>query len=243
MAAPLLLLSALAGVAVAKQVVIHPRQDVYVEKARPTWSYRTAILQVGKADGEDAEYRAFLNFDLSGLAASGSRILSAKLRLHPLLASSNARLTHHACLLQDVTWRSDEVTWEAQPDGHCVDRSAPCCGGAVGSWQPRPSKTAEVELTYYVKRAIAPGGDQRLALHIFAPTAGSTRDHYYVQYGSSRRGDTSSRPELVLEVIASAAPACFPPSSPSLPASHGIASHASCLLHPMRCSSGPPLPP
>ena len=147
--------------ALAKQVIVHPRNDVYVEKARPTWSYRTAILQVGKADGDDSEYRSFLGFDLSGLAQSGARILSAKLRLHPLLASSNARLTHHACLLQDVTWRSDEVTWEAQPDAHCVDRSAPCCGGAVGSWQPRPYQAAEVELTYYVQRALAPGGDQR----------------------------------------------------------------------------------
>jgi hypothetical protein len=192
--------------ALAKQVIVHPRNDVYVEKARPTWSYRTAILQVGKADGDDSEYRSFLGFDLSGLAQSGARILSAKLRLHPLLASSNARLTHHACLLQDVTWRSDEVTWEAQPDAHCVDRSAPCCGGAVGSWQPRPYQAAEVELTYYVQRALAPGGDQRLALHLYAPTAGSSRDHYYVQYGSSRRGDASTRPELVLEVRKRAAP-------------------------------------
>ena len=186
----------------AKELVLYPRQDVYVEKQRPTWSYRTSILQVGKTDAPDAEYRAFLAFDLSTVAGAHARVLSAKLRLHPLLASSNARLTHHACLLSDVTWRSDELTWENQPDAQCRDRSAPCCGNAIGSWQPRPSAPAEVELTYYVKAAIAPGADRLLALHLYAPTAASTREHYYVQYGSSRRSDAATRPELVLEVIA-----------------------------------------
>ena len=155
----------------AKELVLYPRQDVYVEKQRPTWSYRTSILQVGKTDAPDAEYRAFLAFDLSTVAGAHARVLSAKLRLHPLLASSNARLTHHACLLSDVTWRSDELTWENQPDAQCRDRSAPCCGNAIGSWQPRPSAPAEVELTYYVKAAIAPGADRLLALHLYAPTA------------------------------------------------------------------------
>ena len=120
-------------------MVIYPRQDVYVERNRPTWSYRTAILQVGKAQGE-SEYRSFLAFDLSTIATSGAKIVGAKLVLHPLLAPANARTTHHACLLSDVSWRSDEVTWEAQPDMQCVDSSAPCCGGAVGSWQPKPSQ-------------------------------------------------------------------------------------------------------
>lgn len=156
---------------------------------------------MGKADGS-SEYRAFLAFDLASIAATGARILSAKLRLHPLLASSNARLTHHACILSDLTWRSDEVTWESQPDAHCVDRSAPCCGGAVGSWQPRPAQTAEVELTYYVRAALAPSAGQLLALHLYAPTAASTREHFYVQYGSSRRGDATTRPELALDIIA-----------------------------------------
>ena len=189
---------------IAKQVSVYPRQDVYVEHQRPTWSYRTAILQVGKAqDGGASEYRAFLGFDLSPLASSGARIVSAKLVLHPLLASANARLTHHACLLSDVTWRADEVTWESQPDAHCVDQSAPCCGGAVGSWQPRPSQPAEVDLTYYVKAALGPSGDKMMAMHLYAPTAASSaKDHFYVQYGSSRRGDASTRPSLRLEIIA-----------------------------------------
>ena len=83
--------------ALAKQISIYPRQDTYVESQRPTWSYRTAVLQVGKAqDGGASEYRSFIAFDLSGIAASGARILGAKLRLHPLLASANARLTQKA---------------------------------------------------------------------------------------------------------------------------------------------------
>ena len=188
--------------ALAKTLTLYPRQDVYVEKQRPTWSYRTSILQVGKTDSPDSEYRAFLAFDLSTVAASHARVVSAKLRLHPLLASSNARLTHHACLLSDVTWRSDEATWENQPDGQCRDRAAPCCGNAIGSWQPRPAAAAEVELTFYVKAAVAPAADRLLALHLYAPTAASTREQYYVQYGSSRRSDAASRPELLLEVIA-----------------------------------------
>ena len=41
-------------------------------------------------------------------------------------------------------------------------------GGAPGSRQPRPSTPAEVELTYYVKQAIAPEGTHTLALHVYA---------------------------------------------------------------------------
>ena len=59
---------------VGKQLSIYPRQDVYVERQRPTWSYRTAILQVGKAQGE-SEYRSFLAFDLSGIARSAYYIV------------------------------------------------------------------------------------------------------------------------------------------------------------------------
>ena len=62
--------------ALGKQVVLYPRQDVYVEKQRPTWSYRTSILQVGKTDSPDSEYRAFLAFDLTTLAASHARDVS-----------------------------------------------------------------------------------------------------------------------------------------------------------------------
>lgn len=186
-----------------KPLVLFPRQDVYVEQQRPTWSYRTAVLQVGKTDSpQSSEYRAFLVFDLNSLAGAGARVLSARLRLHPLLASANARLTHHVCLLSDVTWRADEVTWLAQPDSECVSRAAPCCGEAVGSWSPRPSQPAEVDLTYYVKSALLPDGERLMALHLYAPTPASTSDTFYVQYGSSRRGDASTRPELVLEVRA-----------------------------------------
>ena len=59
----------LAAATSAKEISIYPRQDVYVERERPTWSYRTAVLQVGK-DGASSEYRAFVAFDLSGLAAA-----------------------------------------------------------------------------------------------------------------------------------------------------------------------------
>ena len=70
-----------AGVA-AKEVNLPTRQDVYVEKQRPLWSYRTSILQVGRAGSPAAEYRTFLDFDLTSLAASGSKIIRAALVLH-----------------------------------------------------------------------------------------------------------------------------------------------------------------
>ena len=92
-----------AGVA-AKEVNLPTRQDVYVEKQRPLWSYRTSILQVGRAGSPAAEYRTFLDFDLTSLAASGSKIIRAALVLHPLLAASGARLTHYACLLKDSSY-------------------------------------------------------------------------------------------------------------------------------------------
>ena len=52
----------------AKELILYTRQDVYVERQRPTWSYRTSILQVGKMDNAASEYRAFLGFDLSSVA-------------------------------------------------------------------------------------------------------------------------------------------------------------------------------
>ena len=41
----------------AKELILYPQQDVYVERQRPTWSYRTSILQVGKMDNAGSEYR------------------------------------------------------------------------------------------------------------------------------------------------------------------------------------------
>ena len=105
-----------------------------MEKQRPLWSYRTSILQVGRAGSPSAEYRTFLDFDLASLSASGSKIIRAVLTLHPLLAASGARLTHYACLLKDATWRADELTWQNMPDAQCVARAQPCCGEVLGSW-------------------------------------------------------------------------------------------------------------
>ena len=125
-----------------------------MEKQRPLWSYRTSILQVGRAGSPSAEYRTFLDFDLASLSASGSKIIRAVLTLHPLLAASGARLTHYACLLKDATWRADELTWQNMPDAQCVDRAQPCCGEVLGSWEPKPSKPVEVDVTYWAKAAL-----------------------------------------------------------------------------------------
>jgi len=201
------LLLAFAATCAAKEVTLFARQDAYVERQRPTWSYRTSILQVGKLDGvADAEYRAFLDFDLSAIAAAGSRVLSAKLRLHPLLATSEAQLSHHACLLEDTTWHADDLTWQTMPDKGCAQRASPCCGDVIGSWDPKPSKPAVIDITYYVKVALGSGANRLLAIELFAPVAASSREHYFVQYGSSRRGDASSRPELLLDVMRRRAP-------------------------------------
>ena len=171
-----------AGVA-AKEVNLPTRQDVYVEKQRPLWSYRTSILQVGRAGSPAAEYRTFLDFDLTSLAASGSKIIRAALVLHPLLAASGARLTHYACLLKDSSWHADELTWQNMPDAQCVDRAAqPCCGEVLGSWEPKPSKPVEVDITYWAKAALESGASKLLSIQLFAPTAASSREHYYVQY-------------------------------------------------------------
>ena len=193
-------------IASAKELIVYPSQDVYVEKLRPSWSYRTSVLQVGRSDSPGSEYRAFIKFDLSAVASSRARVMSARLRLHPLLSPPSARITHHACLLSDVLWQSDDVTWDGQPDRECRDRSAPCCGNAIGSWQPKQDTATQVELTYYVRQALSAAASQLLALHLYAPTTASSREHYYVQYGSSRRGDASRRPELILEVIAPTSP-------------------------------------
>ena len=127
-----------------------------MEKQRPTWSYRTAVLQVGRSDTSDAaaEYRAFLAFDLASIAA-GPKILSQSLCCtlcwRPQRAADAPRVPADG---RDVAIGRGLVG--SQPDAQCVDRAEPCCGGALGSWQPRASTPAEVELTYYVKQALAP---------------------------------------------------------------------------------------
>ena len=158
---------------------------------------------MGRAGSPVAEYRTFLDFDLSSLAASGSKIIRAQLVLHPLLAASGARLTHYACLLKDAGWHADELTWQNMPDSQCgVDHAQPCCGEVVGSWEPKASKAVQVDVTYYAKQALERGGSKLMSMQLYAPTAASSREHYYVQYGGSRRGDASTRPELLLDVLA-----------------------------------------
>ena len=90
------------ALASAKELTLYPRQDVYVEKQRPTWSYRTGVLQVGKTDSDSSEYRAFLAFDLSTVAKAHARVVSAKLQLHPLLEALCALLGLAQCAGRDA---------------------------------------------------------------------------------------------------------------------------------------------
>ena len=148
---------------------------------------------------------------LAGAPTPARRSFEQRVEPRPLLAFSPNSVPRaapsHLSLSprgtrQDTSWKADDVTWQSQPDAGCDAGSAPCCGGAVGSWEPRPSKPSEVELTYFVKAALQKGGSRQLALHLYSPGSASSREHYYVQYGSSRRGDPASRPELVLDVLA-----------------------------------------
>ena len=86
-----------------KELVLFPRQDVYVEKQRPTWSYRTSILQVGKTDAPDAEYRSFLAFDLSTVAGAHARVVST--------VDSDLELTQRMATGESPTGLMRLLTW------------------------------------------------------------------------------------------------------------------------------------
>ena len=47
-------------------------------------------------------------------------MLEAKLTLHPLLASAEVQLSHHACLVESTTWQSQSVSFLDAPDGSCT---------------------------------------------------------------------------------------------------------------------------
>ena len=51
--------------------------------------------------------------------------MSAKLRLHPLLASSSTRLTHHACLLSDEEMVEYREHWAKEEASIQRDKKAP----------------------------------------------------------------------------------------------------------------------
>ena len=49
-------------------------------------------------------------------------------------------------------------------------------------------------------QALSPASSHILSLALYAPTAASSREHYYAQYASSRSGDAGSHPKLVLRL-------------------------------------------
>jgi len=186
----------------AKIITVYPSSDVYVEAGAPTFSQLTSILQVGKMIGQAPEYRAFVKFDLGTLSASGTKIVSAKLRLLPVRAAADTRLAHHACVLRETAWSASEVTWESMPDSQCsVTAAKPCCGDELGSFEPRLGKPAHVDVTYHARAALGAGGGRLLALELYPGLGANSKEDYFVQYGSSRRGDGATRPALVLDVV------------------------------------------
>ena len=186
----------------AKLITLYPSSDVYVEAGAPTFSQLTSILQVGKMVGQAPEYRAFVKFDLGTLSASGTKVVSAKLRVHPVRAATDTRLAHHACVLRETGWAPSEVTWESMPDSQCsVTAAKPCCGDELGTFEPRLGKPAFVDVTYHTRLALGDKGGRLLAVELYPGLGANSKEDYFVQYGSSRRGDAATRPALVLDVI------------------------------------------
>ena len=186
----------------AKLITLYPSSDVYVEAGAPTFSQLTSILQVGKMVGQAPEYRAFVKFDLGTLSASGTKVVSAKLRVHPGRAATDTRLAHHACVLRETGWAPSEVTWESMPDSQCsVTAAKPCCGDELGTFEPRLGKPAFVDVTYHTRLALGDTGGRLLAVELYPGLGANSKEDYFVQYGSSRRGDAATRPARVLDVI------------------------------------------
>ena len=67
----------------------------------------------------------------------------------------------------------------------------PCCGDELGTFEPRLGKPAFVDVTYHTRLALGDkGGDvAAVAAWLDAGGGGASKEDYFVQYGSSRRGD------------------------------------------------------
>ena len=80
-------------------------------------------------------------------------------------------------------------------------------------------------------QAPSPASSHILSLALYAPTAASSREHYYAQYASSRSGDAGSHPRLVLRLQT--------PTNTSLSHADGKGLHCAVarLTRHLHCSS------
>ena len=76
------------------------------------------------------------------------------------------------------------------PDSQCsVTAAKPCCGDELGTFEPRLGKPAFVDVTYHTRLALGDKGGRLLAVELYPGLGANSKEDYFVQYGSSRRGD------------------------------------------------------
>jgi hypothetical protein len=123
-------------------------------------------------------WEAYLRFDLSGLRGA---VREARVRLVPVCVGRP--FENAAAVVDDHGWGETSLTWDNKP----------ASGPAFAHWTVRQGEVVELDVTQYVKEAMA--GDKMLSLRLFAPNY--ERGKSFVQYGS-RRGDAESRPQLLI---------------------------------------------
>src|SRR5207245_865827 len=88
-----------------------------------------------------------------------------------------------AAVVVDDQWSETALTWDTKP----------ASGVELARWVAEAGKPVEFDVTGPVRQALA--GDKVLSICLFAPELRRRNSH--VEYGS-RRGDTETRPQLLV---------------------------------------------
>lgn len=143
-------------------------------------NFGTASRLVVKNSIPDYTWDTYFRFDLSGLKG---KVSSAAVRLVPVRVGQPIETA--AALVPDNNWGETSITWNNKPPS----------GPPFARWTTMEGKPVEFDVTGLVQAALA--GDRKLSLRLFAPER--KRGSAFAEFGS-RRGDSESRPQLIVSM-------------------------------------------
>ncbi|WP_246112290.1 CBM96 family carbohydrate-binding protein [Thermococcus aciditolerans] len=104
-------------------IQINPTDDAYVKDTAPDSNYGSyGSLYVGTYYMDNADERAYLKFDLSGIP-DNAVIVSAVLRAYTYSGAHSTPVNISAYAVSDDSWTEDSITWNTKPSaGELLDK-------------------------------------------------------------------------------------------------------------------------
>ena len=189
---PLVLTAAAGDPAVASSATVAASADAQVVEGYPTSNYgsSTSLYVQSYASGSYTNERAWVKFDLSGVASQGAVVASAKLKLYCWKATGggmNASAYGHT---GSDDWTETGITWNSQPTyGSALD-TVTIASGATYAWY-------SWDVTSFVQNELD-SGDNVVSLLVKAATEGSSTALTYA-FDSKEYSSGTYAPVLEIE--------------------------------------------